>query len=104
MIMGRKLLQELGIDILNSEKKFRWDKIEVDMVPKGHWTQSNLRRWSKTLKFSGKEESELKKIDECHLAKILANDNYEETDLDALVDNQTHLSGKQKEYLLEGLR
>ena len=54
------------------------------------------------MKFSRKEESDLKKIDECHLAKILANDNYEETDLDALVDNQSHLSGEQKGYLLEG--
>ena len=44
------------------------------------------------------------RIDECHLAKIMANDNYEETNLNKLVDNQTNLTEEQREYILEGLK
>ena len=44
MILGRDLTQKLGLDILNSERKFKWNGIEVQMVPSGHWSGHKKRQ------------------------------------------------------------
>ena len=36
-ILSRDFLQEYGIDILYSSNSFKWDGIEIPMVPRGHW-------------------------------------------------------------------
>jgi len=40
--LGRDLLNKLGLDILFSTSQFIWKNITVDMVPKGHWTQTAI--------------------------------------------------------------
>lgn len=41
-ILRQDILQDIGIDILNSSKVFKWDDIEVDFVPCGHWNASKI--------------------------------------------------------------
>ena len=36
VIIGRDILQEMRIKILNSTESFKWDGIEVHMVPRGY--------------------------------------------------------------------
>jgi hypothetical protein len=40
--LGRDLLNELGLDIRFSTSQFVWKNVTVDMVPKGHWTQTAI--------------------------------------------------------------
>eukprot|EP00957_Ditylum_brightwellii_P198363 15115922-Ditylum_brightwellii.AAC.1 len=40
-IIGRDILQQNKIDILNSELTFAWDGIEIPMVPKGYWSKES---------------------------------------------------------------
>ena len=35
-------MQALGIDILNSWCTFKWDNIEIPMIPMGYWKQSHI--------------------------------------------------------------
>eukprot|EP00957_Ditylum_brightwellii_P064597 4902432-Ditylum_brightwellii.AAC.1 len=40
-IIGRDVLQQNKIDILNSKLTFVWDGIEIPMVPKGYWDKES---------------------------------------------------------------
>jgi hypothetical protein len=42
-ILGRDLLQDIGLDIHYSNSQFVWDNIIVDMVPCGFWTKKGLK-------------------------------------------------------------
>jgi hypothetical protein len=47
-ILGRDLLQEIGLDIHYSASQFVWDNIIVDMVPCGYWTKTKIELTAKT--------------------------------------------------------
>ena len=44
-ILGHDVLQQLGLDIVNSKKVFSWDRIEVDMLLRGYWDSTNIKRF-----------------------------------------------------------
>eukprot|EP00957_Ditylum_brightwellii_P165655 12610852-Ditylum_brightwellii.AAC.1 len=41
-IIGRDVLQQNKIDILNSKLTFAWDGIEIPMVPKGYCDKESV--------------------------------------------------------------
>ena len=45
VIIGRDLMQALGIDILNSRRTFKWDDIEIPMMPMGYWNRSRINNF-----------------------------------------------------------
>lgn len=108
-ILGRDFLQGYGIDILNSSNSFKWDGIEVPMVPRGHWNKERINQFWK----SGEVEEEEKKFDELAAsrhaeeffatAKILAA-KYAPMDTDEVVEQQKHLSIPERLALSKMLR
>jgi hypothetical protein len=52
LILGRDLLQDIGLDIHYSSSNFTWDNISVTMVPSGYWSQEKIsataRSWNES--------------------------------------------------------
>lgn len=48
VILGRDLLQAIGLGIQYSTNRFTWDDISIDMVPRGYWTQERISNIAKT--------------------------------------------------------
>jgi len=48
VILGRDLLQAIGMDIHYSTNQFVWDNISIDMVPSGYWTKDKVSSVAKT--------------------------------------------------------
>ena len=101
VIIGRDLMQALGIDILNSRHTFKWDDIEIPMMPMGYWKQSRINNFmsrmdNKTTKEPRKEESH-------EVEKQYNKQDYEKPDLAAEVSKMEHLNDQQKQELLEVL-
>ena len=96
VIIGQDLLQELGIDILNSSKSFHWDGIEVPMVPRGHWDKKNIRRfWKQHENSDADDETALvlsRRIEETYAMKKILAAKYEPINLTKVVDEQEHLA------------
>ena len=90
MIFGRDLMQSLGFDILNSARKFKWNGIEIDMVPTGHWSGGKKRRNVREFRAT-QEHNEVKKILES---------KYEKADLNAVVQALSHLTQDEQQALL----
>ena len=59
-ILGRDLCQNIGLGVLNSQKAFLWDGIQVNMVPRGHWTQVVIKGFWDHENKERKEELESK--------------------------------------------
>ena len=91
MILGRDLTQKLGLDILNSDKRFKWNGIEVDMVPPGHWSGSQ-KRWN-VRNFRVEQEN--------HEVKKILESKYEKADLPKLIEGLTYLDQRQRKQLLQ---
>ena len=86
-IMGRDLQQQLGINVLNSEKHFQWDDILIPMVPKGHWQNKNKILQQLDSKTDLKHE------------QMLLESNYQPEDLTKIGEKQIHLPFKQQQEL-----
>ena len=118
-IIGRDIQQELGIDIINSETKFRWDGIEIEMSPRGFWTESKVSKFlhnvkenlrakvSPKLSSSFKENKgafqDISREEECkniHKKKPqLKPAEYIKPDLNEIAAEQLHLTAEQRETL-----
>ena len=44
-VLGRDFLQDIGLDVLNSAKMFKWGNIEVPMVSRGHWQKDTIGKF-----------------------------------------------------------
>ena len=89
-IFGRDLMQSLGIDILNSTQQFKWNGIEVDMVPTGHWSGHRRRKHLREFRV----EQEINEV------KTILESKYEVANLDLVVKELNHLTDEQKDDLL----
>ena len=87
MVLGRDLMQSLGLDILNSTQKFKWNGIEIDMVPTGHWS-------------GGKNVREFRATQEHNEVKNILESKYEKADLHEVLANLPHLTEDQQQALL----
>ena len=96
-IIGRDLLEKIGIDLLYSSGQIRWGNISVPMVPMGHFSgNKSHRKLFKNvtqLEYDGQET---------YLAEIKSS-KYEAADLEEVVNNQTKLDQKQKNRFHEVL-
>jgi hypothetical protein len=96
-ILGRNLLQDIGLDIHYSNSQFVWDNIIVDMVPCGFWTkkkiESTAQIWRQNMKSSTKAKTE-----ELHLAKIKPAEN-KPINIEDIVRSQTHLTPTKPDWL-----
>ena len=82
-ILGRDFCQNIRLDVLNSEKAFLWDGIQVKMVPRGHWTQAAIKGfWD----HEGERKEELESKEEILEAK------YKKTDLQETANSLKHLT------------
>eukprot|EP00957_Ditylum_brightwellii_P191767 14598718-Ditylum_brightwellii.AAC.1 len=61
-IIGRDVLQQYNIDILNSKLTFAWDGIKIPMVPKDYWDKESVDTalksvfWDKSVKLQAEEQ------------------------------------------------
>ena len=89
-ILGRDLLEKLGIDLLYSTGEIRWGNVNVAMVPTGHFSGNKSRRklfeGAKKLANDGQE---------AHVQEILES-KYEAADLDEVTENQVQLTINEK--------
>mmetsp|Transcript_27157 Transcript_27157/g.39950 ORF Transcript_27157/g.39950 Transcript_27157/m.39950 type:complete len:553 (-) Transcript_27157:1456-3114(-) len=94
-IIGRDILQQNKIDILNSELTFAWDGIEIPMVPKGYWSKEST---DEALKAVFRDKSVKLKAEE----QFLVEAKYEKMNVDDVINNQQHLKDDEK-IMLKGL-
>ena len=118
LILGRDILQSIGLDILNSDKKFEWNGILVDMVPRGQMVQGVESSHQKLQGESGakgiayrvKDNLTVKVnpyspgIKENYVQSKILDANYEKIPLEDVVAEQSHLSEKERQLLLSQLR
>jgi len=69
-ILGRDLLQDIGLDIHYSTSQFVWDNIIVNMVPYGFWTSQKIKNVATTWRNQNSKTAETKINEELHLAEI----------------------------------
>jgi len=92
IIMGRDILQQIGLDILYSSNEFCWDEIKVPMTPRGYWTKQSVKQFD--------EYEDTEKAEEA----FLLDAKYGKVDLKKVVEEQTHLNEENKKILLELLQ
>ena len=92
-IFGRDLLHNIGIDILFSKKVIAWDGIEVEMLSREE-LRTNLD-----------DDNELRTVEEiCAVEpKVILDAQYEKPDLIEVANEQTQLTGVQKDSFLKFL-
>ncbi len=93
VILGRDLLQSIGLDIHYSASQFTWDGISVAMVPSGYWSKDKIKHIAAS--WNSKHE-------EAHVTEILPAE-YKPCDINAIVNEQTHLSPDEKNKLRSAL-
>jgi hypothetical protein len=81
VIIGRDILLEIGITLCYNTVKSIWDKIKVDMVPRGHWTRKNIDSFWKQLRQSKEEANAAIRKAECKIA-----------DIEEIAESREHLS------------
>jgi hypothetical protein len=89
VILGRDLLQSIGLDTHYSASQFTWDSISVAMVPSGYWSKEKIEHI---------DASWNNKHEEAHITEILPAE-YKPCDINAIVNEQTHLSTIEKDKL-----
>ncbi len=93
IIIGRDILLEIGMTICYNKVKFIWDEIQVDMVPRGHWTRKTIDLFWEKRKCSKEEaNAAIKKAE------------YKKADIDEIVAAQTHLTFNEKNKFKEMLQ
>ena len=88
-ILGRDLLQTVGIDILNSTGTLRWDDIEIKMMPSRMARDLSTNELEEI--FTAKRERNTKILDA----------EYTKPDLKEIAATQEHLTGLQREAFLK---
>ena len=91
-ILGRDLLQTVGIDILNSTGTLRWDDIEIKMMPSRMARDLSTNELEEI--FTTKKERNTKILDA----------EYTKPDLREIAAAQEHLTGLQREAFLKMLQ
>jgi hypothetical protein len=98
-ILGRDLLQEIGLDIHYSASQFVWDNIIVDMVPCGYWTKKKIETTAKTWNAKHLETGTVQKAtNELQVAEIKPAE-YKPVNIDEVVEKQTHLTPTERTQL-----
>jgi hypothetical protein len=95
IILGRDLLRATGLDLHYSASQFTWDNISIDMVPSGYWTQEKITSIAKSW------DTATQKVwatNEVHVAEFLPA-KYKPADINAIVEQQTHLTFDEREHL-----
>ncbi len=82
LILGRNILTSIGFNILYDTNKFMWQDIQVDMVPRGHWSRKNISSFWKQFKIA-QEEANL---------TVIKPAEYKLADITEVAGNQKHLS------------
>jgi len=88
VILGRDLLQAIGMDIHYSTNQFVWDNISINMVPSGYWTKDKISSVAKT--WNQREEIKLTEI---------LPAAYQPTDVSTIAKQQTHLTSEEQSQL-----
>ena len=97
LILGRDLLEKLGIIIDYKQQIFIWDEIKIPIQKKGHWTINTIKQfWA--LKAETEDNDNLGTY-----ATTILDANYEKQDLKDIVDKQTHLTIIQRNLLYKVL-
>ena len=89
IIIRQNLMQEMGIDILNSSKTFKWDEQEISIQPRS----TMVTKMMQSLKDPIVVKIEIKKIEKILDAK------YEPADLKQVTKNISDLSKKDKDEI-----
>ena len=89
-ILGRDLLEKIGLDLLYSTGEIRWGDISVKMVPLGHFSDCKSRRRM----FEGVTRLVIDG-QETYVQQILES-RYEAADLNEVVEAQTSIDGIRK--------
>jgi hypothetical protein len=97
-ILGRDLLQDIGLDIHYSASQFVWDNIIVNMVPYGFWTSQKIKNVATTWRNQNSKTAETKINEELHLAEIKPAD-YKPTNIEEVIQQQTHLTSEERDQL-----
>jgi hypothetical protein len=89
LILGRDILTSIGFNILYDANKFMWQDIQVDMVPRGHWSRKNISSFWKQFKLA-QEEANL---------TVIKPAEYKMADIAEVTENQKHLSLSERNKL-----
>ena len=65
VIIGRDLMQNLGIDIMYSRRTFQWDDIKIPMMPMGYWEQHRIEKFMACTR-EGKKSELVPVAEECN--------------------------------------
>ena len=99
VILGRDVLQEIGLDIRNSMRQFVCDGIEIDMWDMGYWNKQNIEELNEEIKGEAMELQQ---------EEIWMDTKSDQSDLDEVVNAsaaaQTHLSLSEKIIMLGTLK
>ena len=99
MIIGRDLLKELGMDFLFSQDLMEWDGATVPMRSIDWLHHSNLDAYEAEIyTMHDPETTEAERI------QAILDGKYTPADLDAVVDECTHLTAAERQQLLELLQ
>ena len=90
-IIGRDILQSIGIDIINSKQAFKLGDIEIKMVPRGYFAHASETSRLETM-FNNEPETRIKDA------------NYKKADLQEVANKQTHLTTEQRKLFLAFLK
>ena len=94
-IIGRDFGHSVEINVLNKNKTFEWDNVEIPMVSRVHWTGEHIEEFH--------EECKVTRREELRRAEIL-DAKYEKIDIEECVQKQGHLDPVQREQLPKLLR
>jgi hypothetical protein len=90
LILGRDILTEIGFNMLYENSKFMWQDIQVDMVPRGHWSKENISTFWRNFKTEQEEEANL---------AIIKPAEYKEVDITSVAEAQQHLTLSERNKL-----
>jgi len=100
-ILGRDLLQDIGLDIDYSNSQFVWDNIIVDMVPCGFWTKKKIESTAQIWRQNGKSSAKAK-TKELHLAEIKPAE-YKPINIEDIMQSQAPLTPTEQDQLQQML-
>lgn len=83
LILDRDILTKIGFNILYDTNKFMWQDIQVDMVPRGHWSKGNISAFWRNFKVEQQEEINL---------AVIKPAEYKEVNITAVTETQQHLT------------
>ena len=104
MIIGRDLLNKLGIDLRHSDKTIKWNDVLVPMKSFSDiWEAKHPTRQEMRATFLRSVEPKATREETERVTKIL-DSNYEKANLEEVVQNATSLNREQKRKLLKTLK